>query len=228
VEQQRPGQPTAFVLLARCEGEQFILMANKANKLRLLNAATKMCRRVAMGPRLEEPAARILVLPAARYNPASTGASVRPDYALLLCGRELAVTRLPPNGAAHTYCSRQACAVRADDVAVSHDGTGCFVLSRSEESVVQMAIDIGAYEDSLAGENDEAGWARQLESAEVRQLYAELKDYFCVVQLEGGGKELAREIPLDNMEKLCRTLGFFPTEREIEDMINEVIKINIQ
>ncbi len=58
------------------------------------------------------------------------------------------------------------------------------------------------------------------------QLYAELKDYFCLVQLEAGGggakQELKREIPLEAMERVCRGLGFFPTEREIEDMVNEV------
>ncbi len=75
------------------------------------------------------------------------------------------------------------------------------------------------------GSDEAAGLSRLLK--EEGQLYAELKDYFCLVQLEAGGgagakQELRREIPLETMERVCRGLGFFPTEREIEDMVNEV------
>ena len=184
-----------------------------------------MCRRVVMGPRLAEPTARILLLPSGPYNRASTAAT-QPGYALLMCGREIAMTRLPPSGAAHTYTNRQFCAARADDIAATHDGSGCFVLSRSEECVVQLTIDIGAYDDSLRGTSEDCeesgGLGRLLDTEESRQLYEELKDYFSVVQVVEGGKELGREIPLDRMERVCRGLGFFPTEREIEDMVNEV------
>ncbi len=82
--------------------------------------------------------------------------------------------------------------------------------------------------DALAeegGSEEAAGLSRLLK--EEGGLYAELKDYFCLVQLEAGGgagakQELRREIPLEAMERVCRGLGFFPTEREIEDMVNEV------
>ncbi len=75
--------------------------------------------------------------------------------------------------------------------------------------------------------SDEAAGLSRLLKEEGGQLYAELKDYFCLVQLEAGGgavarQELRREIPLETMERVCRGLGFFPTEREIEDMVNEV------
>jgi hypothetical protein len=83
--------------------------------------------------------------------------------------------------------------------------------------------------DALAeeGGSEEAAVLSRLLKEEGEQLYAELKDYFCLVQLEAGGgagakQELRREIPLETMERVCRGLGFFPTEREIEDMVNEV------
>ncbi len=77
------------------------------------------------------------------------------------------------------------------------------------------------------GGSEEAAVLSRLLKEEGEQLYAELKDYFCLVQLEAGGgagakQELRREIPLEAMERVCRGLGFFPTEREIEDMVNEV------
>ncbi len=83
-------------------------------------------------------------------------------------------------------------------------------------------------EDALAeeGGSEEAAVLSRLLKEEGGQLYTELKDYFCLVQLEagdGGAKQqLRREIPLETMERVCRGLGFFPTEREIEDMVNEV------
>ena len=146
VEQR--AQPTAMALLPSFGDEQFILLANRANKLRLVNSSTKMCRRVVKGPRpqLDEDAAsaaRILPLPGPppRTHPADAA-----RHGLLLCGREVVLSRLPPSGTAGGYAAQQASAERADDVAVSHDGSCCFVLSRADESVLQLAIDLGAYE----------------------------------------------------------------------------------
>lgn len=223
---EQRSQPTAMALLPTCGEEQFIMTASRANKLRLLNSATKMCRHVVMGPRVAEAAAaKILPLPL-NHRAAATinaGSARRPVYGLLLCGRDVVMSRLPPSGAAHAYSTKQTCAERADDLAATHDGSGCFVLSRGEECVVQLAIDPTAYEDTLTEEGSgEAGLARLLEDPEARQLYEELKDYFSLVQLEEGGKELRTEVPLEAMERICRGLGYFPTEREVEDMVNEV------
>jgi hypothetical protein len=98
--------------------------------------------------------------------------------------------------------------------------------------VTQSLKYFDAVEDALAeegGSDEAAGLSRLMkeEGGQAGQLYAELKDYFCLVQLEAGGgvgakQELRREIPLESMARVCRGLGFFPTEREIEDMVNEV------
>ena len=54
------------------------------------------------------------------------------------------------------------------------------------------------------------------------QLYTDMKDMFAYVQIEKGATALAKTIPLEDIATLCRALGFYPTEREIEDMMNEV------
>ena len=49
-----------------------------------------------------------------------------------------------------------------------------------------------------------------------------MRDMFAYVQIEKGATALAKTIPLEDIATLCRALGFYPTEREIEDMMNEV------
>ena len=56
------------------------------------------------------------------------------------------------------------------------------------------------------------------------QLFTDMRDMFAYVQIEKGATALAKTIPLEDIATLCRALGFYPTEREIEDMMNEVDK----
>ena len=49
-----------------------------------------------------------------------------------------------------------------------------------------------------------------------------MKDLFCYVQIEKGAKNLSKTIPIEDIVTLCRALGYYPTEKETEDMMNEV------
>ena len=56
------------------------------------------------------------------------------------------------------------------------------------------------------------------------KLYKDMKDLFSYVQIEKGAKSLSNTIPIEDIATLCRALGYFPTEKETEDMMNEVFK----
>ena len=56
------------------------------------------------------------------------------------------------------------------------------------------------------------------------KLYKDMKDLFSYVQIEKGAKSLSNTIPIEDIVTLCRALGYFPTEKENEDMMNEVFK----
>ena len=43
------------------------------------------------------------------------------------------------------------------------------------------------------------------------------------MQIERGAKCLSKTIPIEDIVTLCRALGYYPTEKETEDMMNEVI-----
>ena len=45
------------------------------------------------------------------------------------------------------------------------------------------------------------------------------------MQIERGAKSLSKTIPIEDIVTLCRALGYYPTEKETEDMMNEVIGI---
>ena len=54
------------------------------------------------------------------------------------------------------------------------------------------------------------------------KMFEDIKDYFCYVQIERGATSLSKTIPTEDICNICRAMGFFPTDKEIEDMVNEV------
>ena len=45
------------------------------------------------------------------------------------------------------------------------------------------------------------------------KLYDNIKDYFVLIQIQNGVKELAESITVENALTICCALGFFPTEK---------------
>lgn len=60
------------------------------------------------------------------------------------------------------------------------------------------------------------------------KFFRELKDYFYYVQLCSQGigtlerRQVSTHIPLEEIPSVMRAIGFYPSEEEIEEMINEV------
>lgn len=54
------------------------------------------------------------------------------------------------------------------------------------------------------------------------KMLNDIKEIFCYVQIERGAKSLSRTVPLEDISNMCRALGFYPTEKENEDMMNEI------
>lgn len=67
-----------------------------------------------------------------------------------------------------------------------------------------------------------------LEGGEGGELHQDIVDYFYYCQLRALGedsmetRELTGEIPLEEMPSLFRSVGFYPSEDEVLNMVNEV------
>ena len=111
-----------------------------------------------------------------------------------------------------------------DDLLLSSTGKYCFTFNKEDESFTQWHIDPLLLEDGLAG-NDKSQTEDFLSTVPDNvnsKLYKDMKDMFCYVQIEKGAKNLSKTIPIEDIVTLCRALGYYPTEKETEDMMNEV------
>ena len=67
-----------------------------------------------------------------------------------------------------------------------------------------------------------------LEGGRDGELFAELEDYFYYAQLRSQGidtmdrRRCAEKIPVSEVPFVMRALGFYPSEQEIQDMMNEI------
>ena len=67
-----------------------------------------------------------------------------------------------------------------------------------------------------------------LEGGKEGELMLEMEDYFYYALLRSQGvddaetRETSTKIPLSHVPFVMRALGYYPTEQEVEDMINEV------
>ena len=79
-------------------------------------------------------------------------------------------------------------------------------------------------EDGLAGDDKSQteDFLSTVPESINSKLYKDMKDLFCYVQIEKGAKSLSKTIPIEDIATLCRALGYYPTEKETEDMMNEV------
>ena len=111
-----------------------------------------------------------------------------------------------------------------DDLLLSSTGKYCFTFNKEDECFTQWHIDPLLLEDGLAGDTktQTEDFLSTVPGNINSKLYKDMKDLFCYVQIEKGAKALSKTIPIEDIVTLCRALGFYPTEKETEDMMNEV------
>ena len=111
-----------------------------------------------------------------------------------------------------------------DDLLLSSTGKYCFTFNKEDESFTQWHIDSLLLEDGLAGDDKSQteDFLSTVPESINSKLYKDMKDLFCYVQIEKGAKSLSKTIPIEDIVTLCRALGYYPTEKETEDMMNEV------
>ena len=103
---------------------------------------------------------------------------------------------------------------------LSPAGNFCFTFNKEEESFTQWAVDPLVLEDQ---QDDNSGSVRDFLSAlKDSKLFSDMKDFFCYIQIEKGATALSNRLPIEDIAALFRALGFFPTEKEIDDIANEV------
>ncbi|XP_042721751.1 cilia- and flagella-associated protein 251 [Lagopus leucura] len=202
--------------------ESFILTANSCYKMKLYNATTKMCRKTLLGPTYGSPLEKMQILPKSAAQP-------QKHYLAYITKDKVGLQILPIDGNPHKSSAFICHPDGASDLAISYDGRYIFTAGGSDRTVLKWEVNLNALEAaaSLGGE-DLVPFYRLLEGGQDGEFFRELEDYFYYVQLRSHGidmlesRQVSTYIPLEEIPSVMRAMGFYPSEEEIEEMINEV------
>ncbi|XP_044146425.1 cilia- and flagella-associated protein 251 [Bufo gargarizans] len=202
--------------------ESFILVANDEYKMKLYNATTKMCRKTLLGPTFGSPIRKMEVFP-------SYSQDLGKGYLVYITDDKVGLQILPVDGNPHKTMALICHPDGVANIVCSSDGQYVFTAGGKDCTVIMWKTNLQSLEAlaSLGGE-DLIPFYGMLPGGKDGALFKELEDYFYYAQLRNQGidtmenRQVSTHIPLKEVPFVMRALGYYPTEQEVENMLNEV------
>ena len=120
-------------------------------------------------------------------------------------------------------CTKFANPRGVEDLVLSSTGQYCFTFNKEDESFVQWTVDPQVLEDQQnPSSNTVKDFLSVLPDKTESKLFSDMKDFFCYIQIEKGATALSNKLPIEDIANLFRALGYYPTDKEVEDITNEV------
>lgn len=216
--------------------EDRIITANNLFKLRQWNGDNKSCRFTSLGPTFGGPLNSLLIIPTptGETQEIEDGEIIvtAPSKFIAYTTHEkvIGLISLPLDGNPHSAMGLIAHPGQISSAAVSGDGSFLFSAGGKDLSVNMWKIDTASLE-RVAAASRESGvepFIEQLEGGKDGEVYNELVDYFYYSQLRTQGEDTTEErkaegrVQLSEIPNLMRALGYYPSELEITDIVNEV------
>ncbi|NXB99069.1 CF251 protein, partial [Orthonyx spaldingii] len=215
--------PLCLTWYPQLSTESFFLTANNCYKMKLYNTTTKMCRKTLLGPTYGSPLEKIQILPR------TSSADPQQHYLVYITKDKVGLQVLPVDGNPHKSSAFICHPDGASDLAVSHDGRYIFTAGGKECTFMKWKVNLPALDAAaFLGGEDLIPFYNLLDGGREGEFSRELEDYFYYVQLCNQGvntrenRQVSTHIPLEEIPSVMRAIGFYPSEEEIEDMINEV------
>ena len=115
------------------------------------------------------------------------------------------------------------------DFAASADGRFLFTCGGEDLSVKMWAIDVSPIEQAIQmGGEDEKPFIKLIEGGEQGQTYGDMQDFFYYSMIRSKNENttktrvLDKTVPLSELPNLMRAMGYYPTEQEVSNMMDEV------
>ncbi|XP_053555739.1 cilia- and flagella-associated protein 251 [Bombina bombina] len=202
--------------------ECFLLVANDQYKMKLYNATTKMCRKTLLGPAFGSPVRKMEVL-------SLITSDTNKAYLAYITDDKVGLQILPVDGNPHKSTALICHPDGVSNLACSHDGQYLFTAGGKDCAVMMWKTNLQSLEAvaSLGGDGLTPFYGL-LQGGQDGTLFKELEDYFYYAQLRSQGidtmeaRNVSTHIPLKEIPFIMRALGFYPSEQEVENMLNEV------
>ncbi|KAK3746263.1 hypothetical protein QZH41_016512, partial [Actinostola sp. cb2023] len=218
---EQSATPQCFTWYPPIVKENFLVVANDQFKMKLYNSTTKMCRKTLLGPTYGTPLRKIIMFPA--YEDREN------RFMTYITMDKIGLQILPLDGNPHKAMALIAHPDGVSNLCSSYDGKYVFTAGGDDCSVLMWKVHPDALEAAarLGGE-DLIPFYGLLEGGREGELFAELEDYFYYAQIRDQSvdttetRQVSTTVPLSQVPYITRALGFYPSEQEVEDMINEI------
>ncbi|NWR08668.1 CF251 protein, partial [Paradoxornis webbianus] len=215
--------PLCLTWYPQLSTESFFLTANNCYKMKLYNTMTKVCRKTLLGPTYGTPLEKIQILPR------TSCADPKRHYLVFITKDKVGLLMLPVDGNPHKSSAFICHPDGASDFAISHDGRYVLTAGGKERTFMKWKVNLHALDAAaFLGGEDLIPFYSLLDGGREGKFFRELEDYFYYVQLCRQGidtlerRQVSTHIPLEEIPSVMRAIGFYPSEEEIEEMINEV------
>uniref|UniRef100_A0A8C4Q657 Cilia- and flagella-associated protein 251 n=1 Tax=Eptatretus burgeri TaxID=7764 RepID=A0A8C4Q657_EPTBU len=202
--------------------ETFLLTANNEFKFRLYNPTTKMCRYTFLAPLCDSPINCLILVPP---QTGSEGPSC-----LAFCTRnKVGLHLLPLDGNLHRSATVSCHPRGIASFCCTHDGRHLVTAGGLDATIYIWCIETTTLQAAaaLAGSGLDPFY-RLLEGGREGDLFKEMEELFYLVQLRSEGydvmdpRQIDVHVPLGQVPTIMRALGYYPTQRQVEEITNEV------
>ncbi|NXA99120.1 CF251 protein, partial [Cnemophilus loriae] len=215
--------PLCLAWYPQLSTESFFLTANNCYKMKLYNTTTKMCRKTLLGPTYGSPLEKIQILPR------TSSADPQQHYLVYITKDKVGLQILPVDGNPHKSSAFICHPDGASDFAISHDGRYIFTAGGKDRTFMKWKVNLPALDAAaFLGGEDLIPFYNLLDGGREGEFFRELEDYFYYVQLCSQrintleNRQVSTHIPVEEIPSVMRAIGFYPSEEETEEMINEV------
>ncbi|XP_014668651.1 PREDICTED: WD repeat-containing protein 66-like [Priapulus caudatus] len=216
--------PTCMAWYPSLTSEDFILTANNQFKMKLYNTTTKMCRKTVLGPSYGTPLQCLRII-----HRQGNSRQKKKFYAAHRTADKVGLLKLPLDGNPHNSLAVIGHPGDVVDICCSHDGKSMFTGGATDATVFMWEMNFDVLEAaSHLGGLGIVPFYDLLEGGQSGTLFREMENFFYYAQIRSQGlrtmdvHRVASTMKVEQIPYVMRALGYYPTQREIDDMMNEV------
>ncbi len=182
----------------------------------------KICKKTCLGPTYGGEITKLLVL-----NPADEKNDYQDKY-LAYATREkvVGIIKLPLDGNPNNTMGLIAHPTKITSISSVVDGKLFFTSGADDLCVNMWQVDFSVLAESFYEEPGSDPFPDLLEGGANGQVMSDLKDFFYYSQIRSKdehttkARKLDGKVPLSAIANMMRSMGFYPTQKEIENMQN--------